>query len=189
MLSLLSFFYYPYFLFTPPTHEYFFCEGLIFFWCLVARGCENFKFLGDLLYWGYLVSSLGKEEWAIFFHKAINNQSCKLKNSWWQKYFSCVYANFSHFYLGIFCLFQFSLKLSKKCVLLFGNNSESVNTVWYELWKSIWFCSCSLKRLVLCHMNCRCKLWKYVQYCLHVTLKISVLFDMNSGKVCSTISQ
>ena len=104
MLSLLSFFYYPYCLFTPPTHEYFFCEGLIFFWCLVARGCENFEFLGDLLYWGYLVSSLGKEEWAIFFHKAINNQSCKLKNSSWKNYLLHVYLLTFHTFTWGFSL-------------------------------------------------------------------------------------
>ena len=41
---------------------------------------------------------------------------------------SCVYADFSHFYVGIFCLRIFCLlkcplKLSKKCLLLFGKNS------------------------------------------------------------------
>ena len=44
---------------------------------------------------------------------------------------SCVYANFSHFHLGIFrmrifCLFKFPFKLSKKCLLLFGENSVKV---------------------------------------------------------------
>ena len=42
-----------------------------------------------------------------------------------------VYANFSYFYLGIFCLRSFCLlkrtfKLSKKCLILFGNNSVNV---------------------------------------------------------------
>ena len=44
---------------------------------------------------------------------------------------SCVHANFSHFYLGIFslrifCQFECPLILSKKCLLLFGNNSVKV---------------------------------------------------------------
>ena len=44
---------------------------------------------------------------------------------------SCVYANFSHFHLGIFrlrifYLFKCPFKLSKKCLLLFGENSVKV---------------------------------------------------------------
>ena len=40
----------------------------------------------------------------------------------------CVHGNFSHCYLGIFSLkifylFKCPLKISKKCLLLFGNNS------------------------------------------------------------------
>ena len=31
-----------------------------FFSCLVARGLENFKFLGALLFWGDLISILAK---------------------------------------------------------------------------------------------------------------------------------
>ena len=91
------------------------------FFCLVARGWEDFKFLGELLYWGSLIPFLGEGGQTIFFHKAINDQSCKLKNT--------VHANVSHFYLGIFslkifCLFECPSKLSKKCLLLFGNNSH-----------------------------------------------------------------
>ena len=56
-------------------------NSLNFFLYLVARGWEYFKFLGDLLYWGVLISFLGEGGQAIFFHKAINDQSCKLKNS------------------------------------------------------------------------------------------------------------
>ena len=57
---------------------------------------------------------------------------------WWQNYASYVHANFSHFYLGIFCLrisclFQVSIETLKKCLLMFGNNCERMNNVWYEL--------------------------------------------------------
>ena len=73
-VSLISMVY------SPPYPQIFFLwEGLNFFLYLVARGWEYFKFLGDLLYWGALISFLG--EGGIFFHKAINDQSCKLKNS------------------------------------------------------------------------------------------------------------
>ena len=43
----------------PPNHKYFFV-GLKCFSYLVARGWENFKFLGDLLYWGELIFFLGE---------------------------------------------------------------------------------------------------------------------------------
>ena len=46
--------------------------------CLVARGQE---FLGDLLYQGDLILFQGEGGLVIFFHKAINDQSCKLKKS------------------------------------------------------------------------------------------------------------
>ena len=45
----------------PPYPQIFFCGGLIFFLYLVARGWEYFRFLGDLLYWGVLISFLGGE--------------------------------------------------------------------------------------------------------------------------------
>ena len=44
----------------PAANKYFFCEGIFFFSYLVARGWENFKFFGELLYWGHLVSFLGE---------------------------------------------------------------------------------------------------------------------------------
>ena len=59
---------------------------------------------------------------------------------------SCVHANISHFYFGIFslrifCLFKFSLKLWKKCLLLLDINSVTL------------FGSNSLKVLILCDRN------------------------------------
>ena len=67
--------------YSPPYPKVFFLQGLIFFLYLVARAWEYFKFLGDLLYWGVLISFFGVGGQAIFFHKAISDQSCKLKNS------------------------------------------------------------------------------------------------------------
>ena len=74
-----------------------------------------------------------------------------------------MHANFSHFYLGIFslrifCLFRFPLKLSKKCLLLSGNNS--VKSEYCLIW--------ALTMSILFGSN---------------SLKVSVLFDMNSEKV------
>ena len=43
-----------------PTNIFFVKE--YFFSYLVARGWGNFKFLGELLYWGHLVSFLGEGE-------------------------------------------------------------------------------------------------------------------------------
>ena len=70
---------------------------------------------------------------AIFFHKAINDQSCKLKNSWWQNYlFHVCILTFPPF-TWEFSVWEFSvcskcpLKLKKKkCLLLFSNNSVKV---------------------------------------------------------------
>ena len=44
----------------PPTNIYIFCGVYNFFSCLVARGWENFKFLGDLLRRGDLIPFLGE---------------------------------------------------------------------------------------------------------------------------------
>ena len=67
--------------YTPLYPQIFFCRGLIFVCvCVVARGWADFKFLGELMYWRYLISFLGEGGQTIFFHKAINDQSCKLKN-------------------------------------------------------------------------------------------------------------
>ena len=61
--------------YTPPRP---FC-GANFSSCLMARGWENLKFLGDLLFLGNNI--LFGRGYAIIFHKASNDQSCKLINS------------------------------------------------------------------------------------------------------------
>ena len=54
--------------------------GLIFSSYLMARDWENLKFLGDLLFLGNNIL-FGRGGYAIIFHKASNDQSCKLINS------------------------------------------------------------------------------------------------------------
>ena len=108
-----------------------FLRGAKFFLCLVARGWKYFKLLGDFLYWRVLIFFLGERGLAIFFHKAINDQSCKLKNSWRQNYLLHVCMLTFHTYFGIFslrifCLFKSPPKLPKKCLLLLGINSVKV---------------------------------------------------------------
>ena len=44
----------------PLPTIFFFFVGAYFFVCLVPRGWEDFKFHGDLLYWGDLISFLGE---------------------------------------------------------------------------------------------------------------------------------
>ena len=98
--------------------------------CLVARDWEDFKFLGDLLYWGDIISFLGEGAKTFSLIKAsmtkhVNSRTVD------GKIICFVHANFSHFYLGIFSLricylFKCPLKLSKKFLLLFGNNSVKV---------------------------------------------------------------
>ena len=99
--------------------------------CLVARGWEDFEFLGDLLYWENLISFLGEGGHAIFFHKAINDQSCKLKNSWRQNYLLRVsrltFLTFTwEFFLREFSVCSSVHWNSKKCLPLFVNNSVKV---------------------------------------------------------------
>ena len=70
--------------YTLPSHKYFFCggrRGLNIFSCHIAKVQENFNFLGDLLYQEDLIYFLGEGGYVIFFHKATNDPSCKLKNS------------------------------------------------------------------------------------------------------------
>ena len=127
----------------------------------------------------------------------------------------CVFANVSHFYLGIFslrmfCLYKCPLKLSIKCLLYYC----LVITLWkceycliWALNKSVLFGSNSLKVSVLCDMNSEktfyysliwkelsenvsiawYKLWKSVVLCGSNSLKMPALFDVNSGKVCSIV--
>ena len=106
----------------PPLHlQMFFVETKTLSY-LLAGSRENFKFLGDLL------NILGGPNFlfgrglsqAIFSHKAIHCQSCKLKNSWWQNYlFHVCMLTILIFTCEFFVLFKYPLKLSKKCLLLF----------------------------------------------------------------------
>ena len=72
----------------------FFLWGLnvFFFLHLVARSQENFKFLGDL------ISFLGEGDQTIYFHRAINDVSFKLKYSFGKIIcFMCGHSNFFTF--------------------------------------------------------------------------------------------
>ena len=69
-------------IYNPTPHpNIFFVEDQKNFLCVVASSLENFKLLGALLFWRDLISFLAEGGYTIFFHKAINDQSCKLKNS------------------------------------------------------------------------------------------------------------
>ena len=119
-------------LYTPPFPQMFFCGGQFFFHAVQLGAGKISNFWGASVLGGVLISILGKGAQTVFFRKVINDQLCKLKNMLMAKLSaSCVHANFSHFYLEftllkIFCPFECSLKLSKKCLLVFGNNSVKV---------------------------------------------------------------
>ena len=119
-------------LLLPPPHctphpQIIFCGG-------GGGGAKNIfhvLFLGDLLYWENLISFLGEGGYAIFFHKAINDQSCKLKNSWRQNYLLRVSRLTFLTFTWEFFLWEFSVCSSvhwnsKKCLPLFVNNSVKV---------------------------------------------------------------
>ena len=107
--------------YNPPYPQiYFFCVGDFFFRVLQlgAVKISIFFFFGwGVLYWGYLISFLGKGFYTIFFHKAINDQSCKLKNSWWQNYLL-------HVCMLTFRTFtwEFSLKEFSVCLSVYWNS-------------------------------------------------------------------
>ena len=130
--SLYLYPYCPWYIQHSPYSGIFFLLGLKIFLYLVARGWVNFKFLGDPLYWKDLISFLGEGDEAIFLHRAISDQSCKLKNSWWQNYlFHVVMLTFLIF-AWKFSVWEFSFCSSvhsnsqKKCLLLFGINCAKV---------------------------------------------------------------
>ena len=115
--------------YTPPTHKYLFCGGGLFFFRILQLGAGKIAIFLRPSVLGGPKFLFGRGE-AIFFNKVINDQ----KQLMAKLSVSCVYANFSHFYLEIFslrvfCLFKCPLKLSKKCLPLFSANSENVNTV------------------------------------------------------------
>ena len=118
--------YFPWYILPPPTNILW--GGLFFFRILQLGAGKIAIFLGPSVLGGPKFL-FGRGE-AIFFNKVINDQ----KQLMAKLSVSCVYANFSHFYLEsfslrVFCLFKSPLKLSKKCLLLFSANSENVNTV------------------------------------------------------------
>ena len=148
---------YPYFPWYvhPPTHKYFFC--------LVAWSWEDFKFIGELLYWGDLISFLGEKGWTIYFHKAINDQSCKLKNSWWQNYLLHVCMLTFHTFT-----WEFSLKEFSVCLSVHWNSQKGVN---YGFVITLWKCGYCLIWALKISQHCLVvTLWK-CQYCLIWTLK------------------
>ena len=98
--------------------------------------CANFSLLfwnfllENFLYWRVLISFFGGG-YAIFFHKAINDQSCNSKTVYGKIIcFMCACANFSllfwNFLLENFLSVQVSIKAPKKCLLLLGINSVKV---------------------------------------------------------------
>ena len=159
----------------------FFCWAKNLFCILKLGDWENFKFLGDLLYWRRLISFLGSVEGS-FFHKAINDQSCKLKKSWWQSYLF-------HVCMLTFLTFGREFSVWELFVCSSASNSSKsfyfclVVTPWkYEyclIWvlnKSILFGRNSLKVSLLCDMYSE-NFFTIVQFG-RKSLKISVLFDV-----------
>ena len=138
--------------YTPHYPQIFiFVEGAkLFFSYLVARGWEYFKFFRDLLYWGGPNFLSERGGYAIFFHKVTNDQSCKLKNSWW---LNCLLhvcmLTFRTFTLE-FCLSEFSV----------------CSSVHWNSQKRVYYCK------VLTQWKC--------EYCLMWPLKNSILFGSNS---------
>ena len=91
---------------------------------------EVFSYIFQTLLYGFGKKILRKKHTHTYRHTQRHTHACKLTNNWWTNFVSCVYDNFSHFYLGvslrIFCPFKSPLKVSKKRFLLFGNNSVKV---------------------------------------------------------------
>ena len=133
----------------------------ISFLCVfAARSWEDFKFLGNLLYCGDLISLLVKGCYTLFCHKIINDQSCKLRNSCWQDYLHHVCMLTFYTFTWAFSLREFSV-----CSIFHWNSQKMVYcylvlTLWkceycliWALSKSILFGSNSLKVSVLCDIN------------------------------------
>ena len=95
----------------------------------------------------------GRGGYASFFHKAISDQSCKLKNSWWQNYLF-------HVCILTFLTFgwEFSFWEFLVCSSVHWNSQKSVS---YYLIITLWKC----------------------EYCLVWVLNKSILFGGNSLKV------
>ena len=130
VISAISHFRSPFIIITPSYPQIIFLWRAKFFLSVAPRAWEYFKFLGGLLYWGVLISFFGGGG-TIFSQKAINDQSCKLKNSWWQNYLLHVcmltfHTSTLEFSLGEFSLFKCPLKLQKKSLVLLGIYSVKV---------------------------------------------------------------
>ena len=130
VISTISHFWSPFIIITPPYPQIIFLWRLNFFVCC-SQGLRIFQISWGPSVLGVLISFYGEGGYAIFFHKAINDQSCKLKNSWWQDYLLHLCMLTSHtftleFSLGEFFLFKCPLKFPKKCLLLLGINSVKV---------------------------------------------------------------
>ena len=134
----------------------------------------------------------------IFFHKDINDQSCKLKSSWWQNYLFHVSTLIFLTFSGEFSVWEFFV-----CWSVRSNSQKSVYyylviTLWkceycliWVLNKSIMFASNSLKVSLLCDMYSEkifyySLIWKelsekvIIVWCLE---KCVVLFGSNSMEV------
>ena len=83
----------------PPTHN------LNFSLYLVARGWEYFKFLGDLLYWGVLISLLG--EGARPFSSIKPSMTNCVNSRTVDGKIICLMCALSHFYLWNFLFENF----------------------------------------------------------------------------------
>ena len=130
-----------------PTLRNIFFVGAKKFCCnFVVRGCKNSKFSGELMYWRNLIF--------------INDQSYKLKNSWWQNYLFHVCMQIFFTFTWGFSIWEFSV-----CSSVHSNSQKSVYycliitlrkceycLIW-ALNKSILFGSYSLTVSVSCQMN------------------------------------
>ena len=135
-----------------PTHKYCFCGGGggeggwgLRIFCTLE--------LGDFPYSEDLISFLGRGSWAIFFHKAINDQSCNLNNRWCQNYLF-------HVFMLTFLTFTWEFSLWE-CSLCSSVHWNSQRCVYYCLVVTLWKC----------------------EYCLIWPLNKSMLFGSNSLKV------
>ena len=106
-----------------------------------------------------------------FFHKSINDQSCKLTNSWWQN--DLLHVCMLTF---TFTSVQVSIQISKKCLLLFGNNSVKVRILFdmssCQYFQNVIIVWCLEKCVILFGKN---------------SLKVSLMFDINYETICSII--
>ena len=118
--SLHFYCYFPWYILPLPTNI-FFCGGLNFFSVSCSSELGIFQISWGPSVVGDLISLLGEGGYAIFFHKAINDQSCKLRNSWWQNYLLHVCMLTFHTFTLEFSLWEFSV-----CSSVHWNSQKSV---------------------------------------------------------------